>query len=118
MGETRNTQEPCDICSGYGCPDCPTAADLAPEVRVGQVWADNDRRCAGRYVKVLAIEPARRRADLYARDVPAKALVAACDQNGLTHFLRGKEQLTRIRLDRFRPTSTGYRLVCEARGDE
>ncbi|GAA3217920.1 hypothetical protein ACFP63_08835 [Oerskovia jenensis] len=56
-------------------------------VRPGQIWADNDKRSAGRRVTVLSV--------------------------GQTHALVETSLLRRtsIRLDRFRPTSTGYRLV-------
>ena len=58
-----------------------------PTVRPGQIWADNDKRSAGRRVTVTSV--------------------------GQTHALvetsLGRQTL--IRLDRFRPTSTGYRLV-------
>lgn len=58
-----------------------------PSVRPGQVWADNDSRSRGRTVRVVSV------------DDDGKATV------------RSGGKLTRIRLDRFRPTSTGYRLV-------
>ena len=60
-----------------------------PTVRPGQIWADNDKRSAGRQVAVLAIDETH-------------AVVRPAGGPGLQ---------TRIRLDRFRPTSTGYRLV-------
>lgn len=75
-----------------------------PQVRVGQVWADNDWRCAGRHVRVVEIDATH-------------ATVELCDQRGRPasgHEAQQKAQpgrRTRIRLDRFRPTSTGYRLV-------
>jgi len=60
-------------------------------VRVGQVWADNDSRGFNRKIRVVEIGETH-------------AVVEACDY--------GKKR-TRIRLDRFKPTSTGYRLVKE-----
>lgn len=77
-----------------------------PDVRVGQIWAANDRRTAGRKLKVVAIEPAH-----YdnGRPIPTKAVVhnmnAAPDKG-----------FTRIRLDRFQPTSSGYKLVQDVEG--
>lgn len=84
----------------------------APVVRVGQVWADNDKRSAGRHVRVLELlppEPARP----HVRAKPARALVARCDPAGQTIRLDGKDARTRIAVSRFRPTSTGYRLVID-----
>lgn len=57
-------------------------------VKVGQVWADNDKRSRGRRVTVLEVGD-------------EKALVTT----GVTK--------TWIRLTRFRPNSTGYRLVSD-----
>ena len=57
-------------------------------VRPGQIWADNDKRSAGRQVEIVRIDTTH-------------AVVLAA----------GTRRETRIRLDRFRPTSTGYRLV-------
>ena len=80
-------------------------------VRVGQVWADLDKRSAGRHVKVVAIEDAKPAPDQHHRDVPARAVVVWCNPDGRVH---GREKRTRIRLDRFRPTSNGYQLVKDA----
>lgn len=74
-----------------------------PEVKVGQVWADNDKRSAGRHVKVIAIEVLHK-----------QAVVRQCTADGQ---LIGR-RVTRIRLDRFRPTSTGYRLVEDVAGGD
>lgn len=63
-----------------------------PSVKVGQVWADNDWRSKGRMVRVLAVDETH-----------------ATVQDRL-----GMGRKTRIRLDRFRPTSTGYRLERDA----
>lgn len=86
-----------------------------PDVRVGQVWADNDKRSAGRHVKVIAIEPARGGAAGDRRPVPGRAQVALCRGDG-TLIRTGQFDnltVTRIKLDRFRPTSNGYRLVID-----
>ncbi len=62
------------------------------EVQVGQVWADNDWRSSSReHLRVVAIE----------------------DTHAVVERLNGTRR-TRIRLDRFKPTSTGYRLISEA----
>lgn len=73
-----------------------------PDVKVGQVWADNDARSAGRKVKVLELidlggEPA------------ARVEVIAVAKGSLPLDSR-KPRVTSIKLRRFRPNSTGYRL--------
>ena len=69
------------------------------KVEPGQVWADNDRRSTGRRIKVLEVH--REMAD----GTPfANGYAIVQDASG-----RGRK--TTIRLDRFRPTSSGYRLV-------
>ncbi len=73
------------------------------EVRVGQIWADNDKRSQGRRLRVVAIEPAVP-ATPHHRAVPERAVVR--DINEAPH-----KGFTRVRLDRFRPTSNGYRLI-------
>lgn len=66
----------------------------APEVRVGQLWRDNDsRNRAPRFVRVTGIEQYR------------AVCEAWYEEPGAT------SRTVRIRLDRFRPTSTGYRLI-------
>jgi len=63
------------------------------EVKIGQVWEDWDLRSRGamyrRQIKVLEI-------------VDGKAVVMSPGGYG---------RKTRIKLERFRPTSTGYRLI-------
>lgn len=63
-------------------------------VRVGQVWQDWDSRL---------------------RRHPARLLLVLRVEEGFA-LLRREDTLreTRVRLDRMRPTSTGYRLVSEA----
>jgi hypothetical protein len=81
------------------------------EVRLGQVWADNDRRCAGRRLRVVGLDS----------DPPtprSSATVVRVDATGR----QVADRRIRIRVDRFRPTSTGYRLVsqppCERCGEQ
>lgn len=61
-----------------------TDANQTPAV--GQIWQDNDPRGHGRRIRIMEID----------------------DTHAVVHD--GKRR-TRIRLDRFRPTSTGYRYV-------
>ena len=56
-------------------------------VKVGQVWRDNDKR-ANRTCEVREI-----------------------DGNYATVYCRESKKFTDVRLDRFRPTATGYRLI-------
>ena len=69
----------------------------APEVKVGQVWKDNDKRGPDRYLKVRFIED-------------GKASCSECTQEGLVDYF---SRSTKISLSRFRPTSNGYRLISE-----
>lgn len=62
---------------------------LPVKVKAGQVWRDNDQRMGPREIKVLAIEGDR----------------------AIVQRVSGVGTKTKIRLDRFRPTTTGYRLV-------
>lgn len=66
---------------------------MGEQVKVGQVWEDNDSRLGAgahrRSFKVLEI-------------IGERALVVT---------LNGVSRKTKIKLDRFRPTATGYRLV-------
>lgn len=60
-----------------------------PAPGVGQIWQDNDPRGHGRQVHILEID----------------------DTHAVVHD--GKRR-SRIRLDRFKPTRTGYRYMGEA----
>lgn len=98
---TKKTMEPGNIMKmetikmGEGLQRAAGAAmqtRLPIKVKVGQVWEDNDpRQNSRRRLKVLAIEG-------------MKAVVQHPSGHG---------QKTRIRLDRFKPTNTGYKLVTE-----
>lgn len=61
-------------------------------VRPGQIWADNDKRSKGHSIRVIAVDDTH-------------ATVADVADS------RPRPRQTRIRLTRFRPTSTRYRLV-------
>lgn len=68
---------------------------MTPEVKVGQVWKDCDYRSHGRRIRIVAIEGDR-------------AVMAV---------LKGDEETGRrvkIRINRLKPCSTGYRLVEDA----
>ena len=59
-------------------------------VKVGQVWEDNDYRSKGRQGKVVQVGQ-------------SSALISWF----------GSKRETRVRLDRMRPSSTGYKLVTD-----
>jgi hypothetical protein len=64
------------------------------EVKPGQIWEDNDPRSSGRRIRVIHVS------DTHATVGPAHP--------------KARGRATRIRLDRFRPTSTGYRFVADS----
>ena len=64
---------------------------VGDNVRIGQVWADNDYRI-----------------------MPRKMRVVVADNEYVTLENLVTKRRTRARRDRFRPTSTGYRLVRHA----
>lgn len=72
--------------------------DTSPAPAVGQIWQDNDKRGHGRMVRIVAVDGTHAVVELA---VPRGA--------GHQHAMPGRR--TRIRLDRFRPTSTGYRYI-------
>ena len=82
----------------------PETTQTHPEVRPGQIWADNDVRSRGRQIKVLAV-------------VDGKAtctVVRAADPVASNAGRPPAGRVTRISQRRFRPNSTGYRLVQDA----
>lgn len=92
-----------------GPPDI-SVAENPHGVVVGQVWADNDRRSNGRHVKVVRLLPAVA-GEPHRRPKPARAEVHLCRADGVVIRTLGRPTGTTIRLDRFAPTSNGYRRV-------
>ncbi len=74
-------------------------------VKPGQIWQDCDPRSYGRHLLVEAIEEPRGSGQAL---VPACAVVIRVGIDGRVH---GRSKRTRIKLDRFKPTSNGYRLI-------
>lgn len=79
-------------------------------VRVGQLWANCDRRTSVRRIRVIGISMmhALCKIEVKAQHPNAQCRIdrpAGWTAVGLT---------TRIRIDRFKPGSTGYRLVEDA----
>lgn len=79
----------------------------APAVHVGQLWQDNDPRSPGRYLLVVATDTTH----------ATVRQVAHNPTDRITAELPGVRP-TRIRLDRFRPTSTGYTLIAGPGAEE
>lgn len=73
-----------------------------PQPAIGQIWQDNDPRSYGRKVRIVEI------ADTH-------AVVELHQPRGAGHHGAKPGRRTRIRLDRFRPTGTGYRYVGDVR---
>jgi hypothetical protein len=71
-----------------------------PTPAVGQIWQDNDKRGYGRRLRIVEI-------------VGEHAVVELVVPRGAGHHGAKPGRRTRIRLDRFRPISTGYRYVGE-----
>ncbi|MEE4546487.1 DUF6354 family protein [Streptomyces sp. V4-01] len=70
-------------------------------VEPDQIWADNDPRSSGRKVRIVSVDATHAVAEVVAHRAVSTGSV-------------GRQ--TRISLGRFRPTSTGYRLVQHADG--
>lgn len=92
------------------------------EVKPGQVWADNDWRARGRTLRVDALTrtkwPAGIEENVGEGGKPPR--FARCtvltDREEVDGYGPAKSAVGKtvwIRLDRFRPTSTGYRLVSD-----
>lgn len=86
-------------------------------VRAGQVWADNDRRSKGRLLRVLSVSDGTAACQVIRdRDNPAvlRGRYNAPRPAGWTPI----GYVTTIRIDRMRPTSTGYRLQATAEQED
>lgn len=74
-------------------------------IRPGQVWQDNDRRAVGQYLRYVKIIDVRK----------DHVLVEAVRTPQFPSGERvGVGKTRKIRIDRMRPTSTGYRLVAQS----
>ena len=85
-----------------------------PDVKPGSIWADNDPRSAGRTLRVERIEGGKAVCTVLTNDTTTQARLEGTYQGawayaGVPQDRRGTA--TRISLARFKPTSTGYRLV-------
>lgn len=78
-------------------------------VRPGQVWADNDPRSAGRTLRVDTVDDTHATCTVLTNADGQQWLLDNPNIRSGAQDTRGRK--VRIRLDRFRPTSTGYRLI-------
>lgn len=72
-----------------------------PTPAVDQIWQDNDPRAYGRRLLIVEIDGTHAVVELHQPRRPTSSAKPG--------------RRTRIRLDRFRPTSTGYRYVGTAK---
>lgn len=75
---------------------------VLPDVRPGQVWADNDPRGPRRYLRVESVTDQG--------GGPRAILVPVANRLDAWVPIEGR-RATSAAVGRFRPTSTGYRLV-------
>lgn len=73
-------------------------------VRPGQIWQDNDPRAEGRRVRVVELTGTHAIVELHSPR-------ADYSPRGAGYPPAKPGRRTRIRLDRFRPTNSGYTLV-------
>lgn len=82
-------------------------------VKMGQIWADNDSRSAGRTLRVIEVTETHVICEAVTNATRHQELIDEAARGERLHPVpidqRGRR--VRIRLDRMRPTSTGYRLV-------
>jgi hypothetical protein len=68
-----------------------------PAPAIGQIWQDNDPRSYSRKVRIVELTDTHAVVELHQPRLPVSSAKPG--------------RRTRIRLDRFRPTSTGYRYI-------
>ena len=86
-----------------------------PDVRPGQVWADNDPRAAGRRIRVASLDGDYANCTVVQDRIdpePPHSRPGRGIERPPGHSNVGRP--TRIAIERFRPTSSGYRLVTDA----
>lgn len=71
-----------------------------PQPAVGQIWEDNDPRAYSRKVRIVELADTHAVVELHQPRRPVSSAKPG--------------RRTRIRLDRFKPTSTGYRFIGNA----
>lgn len=81
------------------------------EVKPGQVWADNDWRSEGRTLRVDEVGETHASCTVLTN---SQTVQADLDLRGPVWRTDSRGKKTRIALKRFKPTSTGYRLLEDA----
>lgn len=81
--------------------------DDTPKVRPGQVWADNAKRHKGRTLRVERVTGGLAHCRILTNTDAIQALL----DRGHRHIRDQRDTTISIALVRFRPTSTGYRLI-------
>jgi hypothetical protein len=84
-----------------------------PEVKVGQIWKDNDRRVKqesgyDRFLRIDRVNGDR---------AECSHVTTAPDGSWHAWYRRGRRSFVEVKLSRFRPTSSGYLLVRDAPSD-
>lgn len=77
------------------------------EVKPGSIWADNDERSAGRTLRVERIEDGKAVCTILTNITVTQVEL----ERGVKRLRDMRGKTTRISLARFKPTSSGYRLV-------
>jgi hypothetical protein len=86
-------------------------------VKSGHVWADNDPRSAGRTLRVERIEGGKAVCTIVTNATVVQAELDSSLRARRTTTFDRRGKVTRISLARFRPVSTGYRLLGEEESD-
>jgi len=83
------------------------------DIKPGQIWADNDRRSAGRTLRVERIEGTKAVCTILTNSDKAQADIdrAANKPSYWCDFKDTRGKTTRVSISRMKPTSTGYRLI-------
>lgn len=85
-----------------------------PDVRPGQIWADNDPRMVGRTLQVKSVHLGNATCEVLTN---ADWVQAELDRAVLPPAVKdSRGRTTRIRVARFTDTRTGYRLIRDAPG--
>jgi hypothetical protein len=77
------------------------------DVKPGQIWADNDWRSKGRTLRVDSVDEVHATCTVLTNSDDVQSRIDSSSWG----FSDTRGKVRRIRLDRFRPTSTGYRLL-------
>jgi hypothetical protein len=91
-----------------------------PDVRVGQIYADNDPRSEGRTLRVDDVRPGTDGRPVAVCTILTNSAEVQAALDDPTSGYRGQDprgRQTRIAVRRMAPTSTGYRLVQDAPGE-